>query len=181
MNSPSTWVQRFIHEIPRSNGQVLDLACGSGRHTRLLIEAGFDVVALDRDTTSFPELEKLGAQCQPFDLEKMPLVWPFPADYFAGIIVTNYLHRPLMPWLLHSLADQALLIYETFAKGNEQFGRPRNPDFLLHDNELLQHFIYPTSLNWQQQCLAFEHLHVKNVNQTTQAVVQRICVRRSRR
>lgn len=173
----SLWVQRFLEEIPKSQGSVLDLACGAGRHTRLLLAAGYDVWAVDRDANSLADLEKLGANCLNIDLEQEDFKWPFAAGQFAGIIVTNYLHRPLMPWILSSLADQGVLIYETFATGNEKYGRPRNPDFLLQENELLKHFVCTESVGWRQQCLAFEHTYV---NQITEAIVQRICIRRLR-
>lgn len=176
-SNPSVWVQRFLAEIPKSTGPILDLACGAGRHTRLLLGAGYDVFALDRDVDSLATLEKLGATCFNIDLEQEGFKWPFAAERFAGIIVTNYLHRPLMPWILSSLADQGVLIYETFAIGNEKYGRPRNPDFLLQENELLKHFVCTETVSWRQQCLAFEHTYV---NLTTEAIVQRICIRRLR-
>ncbi|MFZ6817626.1 class I SAM-dependent methyltransferase [Undibacterium sp. Ji22W] len=171
----SIWVQRFLEEIPKSKGPVLDLACGAGRHTRLLLAAGYEVWAVDRDATSLVALEPLGATCFNIDLEQEGFKWPFAAEQFAGIIVTNYLHRPLMPGILQSLADQGVLIYETFATGNEKYGRPRNPDFLLQENELLKHFVCTETEGWHQQCLAFEHTYV---NQIAEAIVQRICVRR---
>jgi SAM-dependent methyltransferase len=174
---PSLWVQRFLEEIPKSKGPVLDLACGAGRHTRLLLAAGYEVWAVDRDTDSLAALEPLGATCFNIDLEQEGFTWPFAAKQFAGIIVTNYLHRPLMPWILSSLADQGILIYETFATGNEKYGRPRNPDFLLQENELLKHFVCTETVGWRQQCLAFEHTYV---NQIAEAIVQRICIRRLR-
>jgi len=177
-NNSSSWVQRFLEEIPQSKDPVLDLACGSGRHTRLLLTAGYDVWAVDRDADSLSELEKIGANCLNIDLEEDGFKWPFASEQFAGIIVTNYLHRPLMPLILSSLADNGVLIYETFAIGNEKYGRPRNPDFLLQENELLTHFVSVESAAWRQQCLAFEHTYV---NQTTEAVVQRICIRRLRK
>lgn len=179
MNSghPSLWVKRFLEEIPRSKGPIFDLACGSGRHTHLLLAAGFEVWAVDRDVDSLAALESLGATCFNIDLEQEGFMWPFEAEQFAGIIVTNYLHRPLLASILSSLADQGVLIYETFATGNEQYGRPRNPDFLLRENELLEHFVCTKTAGWHQQCLAFEHTYV---NQITEAIVQRICIRRLR-
>jgi len=172
---PSIWVQRFLEEIPKSKGPVLDLACGAGRHTRLLLAAGYEVWAVDRDAEALARLEQLGATCFNLDLEQEDFEWPFAAEQFAGIVVTNYLHRQLMPSILPSLADQGVLIYETFAIGNEKYGRPRNPDFLLQENELLEHFVCAKTVGWRQQCLAFEHTYV---NQITEAIVQRICIRR---
>jgi SAM-dependent methyltransferase len=174
---PSLWVQRFLEDIPRSKGPILDLACGSGRHTHLLLAAGYEVWAVDRDVDSLAALELQGVTCFKIDLEQEGFQWPFETEQFAGIIVTNYLHRPLMASILQSLADQGVLIYETFASGNEKYGRPRNPDFLLQENELLKHFVCTKELGWRQQCLAFEHTYV---NQITEAIVQRICIRRLR-
>jgi SAM-dependent methyltransferase len=177
LGHPSPWVRRFLNDIPKSKGPVLDLACGSGRHTDLLLTAGYEVWAVDRDTEALARIEQLGATCFNLDLEKEGFEWPFAAEQFAGIVVTNYLYRPLMPSILATLADQGVLIYETFAIGNEQYGRPRNPDFLLQENELLEHFVCTKTAGWHQQCLAFEHTYV---NQITEAIVQRICIRRSR-
>ena len=70
------------------------------------------------------------------DIENAP--WPLAGERFDAVLVTNYLWRPLWPILLASLADGGVLIYETFALGNERFGKPSNPDFLLHPGELLQ-------------------------------------------
>jgi SAM-dependent methyltransferase len=116
---------------------VLDLAAGSGRHTHLLARAGHSVLAVDRDTTALragtrnPTVEILES-----DLED-GTPWPMDERRFAGIVVTNYLHRPLLPRLVQSLLPGGLLIYETFAIGNERFGRPSNPAFLLAPGELL--------------------------------------------
>lgn len=173
----SLWVQEFLCEIPKAKGPVLDLACGAGRHTRLLLNLGHDVWALDRDVAALAPLEEAGAHCIDIDLECDGFEWPFAAEQFAGIVVTNYLHRPLMPWILHSLMDEGVLIYETFAVGNEKYGRPRNPAFLLKENELLDHFVHESIPGWHQQCIAFQHGYV---NQITEAIVQRICVRRLR-
>jgi SAM-dependent methyltransferase len=174
---PSLWVQRFLEEIPKSKGPILDLACGAGRHTHLLLAAGHEVWAVDREVESLAALEQLGATCFNIDLEQDNFKWPFAAEQFAGIVVTNYLHRPLMSSILPSLVEQGVLIYETFATGNEKYGRPRNPDFLLQENELLTHFVCTRTDGWYQQCLAFEHAYV---NEFTEAIVQRICVRRLR-
>ena len=174
-DNASEWVKKFIVEIPKSIGPVLDLACGSGRHTRLLLDAGYDVWSVDRDNDALASLSDTKANIHLHDLESPDFVWPFSDASFAGIVVTNYLHRPLMPLILASLMDQGILIYETFAVGNEKFGRPRNPDFLLSDNELIQYFVTTQMPGWHQQCLSFEHLYV---NQRSEVIVQRICVRR---
>ena len=130
---PSPWVLRFAPLIPET-GNVLDLACGRGRHSRFLSDAGYRVTAVDRDISGLP----VGASIEAIeaDLENGE-PWPLAGRVFDGIVVTNYLYRPLFPQLIKSLRKGGVLIYETFAVGHEAFGRPRNPDFLLRDRELL--------------------------------------------
>lgn len=117
-------------------GAVLDLAAGGGRHTRYLRSQGFAVTAVDRDLGGLPpagdRLELVAA-----DLEDGS-PWPLPGRAFAGIVVTNYLHRPLFEPIFAALAPGGLLLYETFQRGNERYGRPSNPDFLLEPGELLR-------------------------------------------
>ena len=131
---PSGWVRRFAHLVA-PGGAVLDVAAGGGRHARFFRDRGHDVTAIDRNLDGMAGAE--GVELIQADLEAAP--WPLPDRPFAGIIVTNYLHRPLLPILLGALAPQGgVLIYETFADGQAEFGRPSNPDFLLQPNELLQ-------------------------------------------
>jgi SAM-dependent methyltransferase len=146
-------------------GKVLDLACGTGRHIRFLTDMGADVVAVDRDISLLGDLARLMAvEAIEADLEIGK--WPLPDRVFAGIVVTNYLHRPLFPILLSSLIPGGVLIYETFSQGNEKFGKPSNPDFLLHPGELLK------VVEGQARVLAYEDLIV---NEPKPAAVQRIC------
>lgn len=143
---------------------VLDLACGAGRHVKALRALGFSVVALDRDANalaSFDADEKLVA-----DLETAP--WPLADRRFDGIVVTNYLHRELFPRLSEALEPEGILIYETFALGNEAFGRPSNPRFLLAPGELLE-------LSRGLTVLAYEH---GVVSEPRPACVQRVCAAR---
>ena len=135
--APSVWVNRFLPLI-KPGGLVLDLAAGSGRHVRLLRDRGFAVCAVDRDTTVLSAFAGPGCEVRRIDLETDNR-WQLGNDY-DGIIVTNYLHRPLLPAIARALARGGVLIYETFARGNERFGRPRNPDFLLRPGELLEAF-----------------------------------------
>jgi len=133
----SPWVKRFA-SLVSDNGEVLDLACGGGSNTRHFLGRGHPVTALDRsidgvyDLASNPSVEIVGA-----NLEN-DLPWPLPDRQFAGIVVTKYLYRPLFPMLINALADGGILIYETFGVGNERYGHPRNPDFLLQNHELLE-------------------------------------------
>jgi len=132
-SAPSPWVLRFA-PLVASGGAVLDVAAGGGRHARLFGARGHAVTALDRDTAALvgmPGVTPLAA-----DLEDGS-PWPLADRRFAAMVVANYLHRPLFPWLLARLQPSGLLIYETFAAGNAQFGRPRNPAFLLQPGELL--------------------------------------------
>jgi SAM-dependent methyltransferase len=137
VDQPSSWVRRFAPLVPA--GEVLDLACGSGRHARLFAALGHPVLALDRDPQALAATAGTRIQTMAYDLEVDGASWPFEPGRFAGIVVTNYLHRPLMASLMASLAPDGVLIYETFAIGNETFGKPSNPNFLLRRGELLDH------------------------------------------
>lgn len=134
--SASPWVERFLPLLPPT-GTVLDLAAGRGRHTRLLRRAGHHVVAVDRETSGLDDLRAdVAVEVVRADLEAAP--WPLPRRSFDGIVVTNYLHRPLFPRLLDGLRTGGVLIYETYARGQQRFGRPTNPEFLLRPGELLE-------------------------------------------
>ncbi len=132
----------------RRGGRVLDLAAGSGRHIRLLLERGFAVCAVDRDISALSPLAGANCEVRQIDLET-DAPWPLGAGYDA-IVVTNYLHRPLLPAIAQALAAGGVLIYETFALGNERFGRPHNPDFLLRPGELLDAFATLTVVAFEQ-------------------------------
>ena len=163
--SPSAWVQRWISWI-RPGGAVLDVACGSGRHARLLARLGFEVDAVDRDTGVFADPPD-NVELRQADIESGP--WPYAGRRFDGIVVTNYLHRPLIPVLAGSLEPGGVLIYETFARGNERFGKPSNPAFLLAPGELLE------AARGKLRVIAFEDLVVDDPRP---AAVQRLCARR---
>jgi SAM-dependent methyltransferase len=132
----SPWVARWARLIPQ--GQALDLACGTGRHARLLASLGHAVIALDRDAQALAAAAGEGIATFLHELEAPGATWPFAPGSLAGIVVTNYLHRPLFGQIAAALAPDGVLIYETFARGNEIFGKPSNPDFLLHPGELLE-------------------------------------------
>lgn len=134
-SAPSPWVVRFA-PLVAAGGRVLDLACGAGRHGRLFLDRRHSVTFLDRDLSGMVDLHgHAGAQFVQADIEQGP--WPLVGQQFAGIVVTNYLWRPLFPQIAGALAPQGVLIYETFMQGNERFGKPSNPDFLLRPDELL--------------------------------------------
>ena len=165
-DAPSAWVVRWAaHLAPGSN--VLDVACGNGRHSRLLGERGCRVTAVDRDPASAPALvSEPNVEFVHADLEAD--TWPLGARTFDAIVVTNYLHRPLFSALKKALAPGGLLVYETFAAGNAEFGRPSSPDYLLRPRELLDAF------SADMRVLAFEDGFT---TQPKPAMVQRIAVR----
>jgi len=162
--APSAWVVRWSGLVP-AGGRVLDIACGNGRHARLFAARGHPVAAVDRDLAKLALLAGIpGITTLCADLEARE--WPYPGARFAGIVVANYLYRPLFPHLLAALATGGVLIYETFAAGNERYGRPSNPAFLLKPGELLE------VVRGRLRVIAYEEL---NVSEPRPAVVQRIC------
>jgi SAM-dependent methyltransferase len=133
--APSAWIAGFA-PLVAPKARVLDLAAGHGRHARLFASRGASVLAVDRDAAALATLAGVdGVETRIADLETG--VWPLGDARFDAVVVANYLHRPLFPHLLSALADDGVLLYETFAEGNERFGRPSNPDFLLGVGELL--------------------------------------------
>ena len=168
----SRWVRRFAGLIP-PNSKVLDLACGGGRHARYAASLGHSVLAVDKDVSALSTNPTQNIRCLSFDLELSDSPnhadWPLAPDQFGGIIVTNYLHRPLMPDLFGSMRAGGVLIYETFAQDNGLFGKPSSPDFLLLPGELLR----LASSKPEFQVLAFEDGYVSDPKP---AMVQRICL-----
>jgi SAM-dependent methyltransferase len=160
---PSAWVVRFAGLI-RPGGRALDVACGGGRHARLLASLGHAVEAVDRDAPALAGLADVaGVRTTCSDIEGG--AWPYPGARFDAVVVTNYLHRPLLPVLVSSLAQGGVLLYETFARGNERYGRPSNPEFLLEPGELLR------------ACAALRIVAYEDVRVDVPrpALVQRIC------
>jgi SAM-dependent methyltransferase len=165
LGEPSRWVRRWTHLIA-PGGAVLDVASGAGRHSRWFAAHGHPVTAIDRDAAALatlrdePNIATLAA-----DLENA--AWPLAADAtFAAIVVTNYLHRPLFPQLLRALGAGGVLIYETFAQGNETVGKPSNPAFLLQPGELLD------AVRGQLRVIAFQDGFLA---EPRPAFIQRIC------
>jgi SAM-dependent methyltransferase len=162
--SPSAWVVRWS-ALVRPGAQVLDLACGAGRHARHFAARGATVVAVDRDAAAVAALAAVtGVFTRVADLEGG--AWPFAPASFDAVVVANYLHRPLFGPILAALRPGGVLIYETFMAGNERFGRPSNPDFLLRPGELL------AAVEGRLEVVAFEQGEVATPRP---AVVQRIC------
>ena len=137
---------------------MLDLAAGAGRHVRLLLDHGFSVCAVDRDIAGLLSLAGPRCTVRQIDLETGK-PWPL-GDGYDGIIVTNYLHRPLLTAIGRALAPGGALIYETFALGNERLGRPRNPEFLLYPGELLEAFAMLTVVAFEQGGISVPRLAV---------------------
>jgi SAM-dependent methyltransferase len=137
----SPWVARWSHLV-QPGGRVLDVACGAGRHTLHFLRqkchvAGIDIAqnAIDLIVNQLNIEEQARCRLICADIETGP--WPLPGEQFDAVIVTNYLWRALLPTLAQSLAAGGVLIYETFAQGNETVGKPSRPDFLLKNGELL--------------------------------------------
>jgi SAM-dependent methyltransferase len=137
-----------------AGGRILDVASGGGRHSRLFLDRGCRVLAVDRDVSALARLRKAR---------------PWGEERFDAVVVVNYLHRPLLAHLIDSVAPGGLLLYETFAAGNERFGRPRNPNFLLKPGELLH------AVSGHLRVLAYEDLEVSEPHP---AAVQRIAAQR---
>ena len=141
------------------------MASGGGRHARYLASRGYHVDAVDIDPKSIEALAGIGnITARIADLERAP--WPYCGQCFDGIVVANYLHRPLLPLLVDAVAAGGVLIYETFAAGNERFGRPANPDHLLNHGELLE------VLRGRLRVVAYEEI---TLHKPRPAAVQRIC------
>ena len=132
--APSPWVQRWSALVPQG-ASVLDVACGSGRHLRWFAQRGCRVTGVDRDAAALAPLDELG-ELLVADIEGGP--WPWPGRTFDVVVVTNYLWRPLLSTIVESVAAGGVLLYETFAIGNQTVGKPANPAFLLEPGELLR-------------------------------------------
>lgn len=154
-DTPSAWVVRWAPLVKR--GPVLDVASGSGRHARFFAQRGLEVVAVDRE-----QQEISGVKFVKADLEDGS-PWPFGDRRFGAVVVTNYLHRPLFSALAAAVGEGGILVYETFMVGNERYGKPSNPNFLLRPGELLQAFAGLTVAAFEQ-------------GDTGKAVIQRVCV-----
>lgn len=131
---PSPWVVRWLPPA-RAGASLLDFACGAGRHARLGQTLGYQVEAVDRDELVLADLQRSGVSVRQEDLEHGR--WPWRGERFEVVVCTHYLFRPRLDWLADLLSPGGRLIYETFAIGQERFGRPSNPAFLLRPGELL--------------------------------------------
>lgn len=163
-------MERFAAAV-EPGATVLDVACGSGRHARWFSERGHPVVGVDIDLSGIADLAaRPDVQAVAADLEAGG-PWPLAGRRFGAVVVANYLHRPLLPALVAAVAPGGVLVYETFARGHERFGRPRSPEFLLAPGELLD------AVRGQLRVLAYEDLEVETPRR---AAIQRVCARRPR-
>lgn len=145
---------------------MLDVACGSGRHLHAAASAGFHVTGVDRELS---RISRVGAQIELIEADlETDNRWPLSGRRFDGVIVTNYLHRPLLPEIITSVASDGILIYETFAVGQQAFGRPRRPEFLLQPGELLE------AVQGTLMPMAYEHLRFPGSQGHPDRLVQRI-------
>jgi SAM-dependent methyltransferase len=140
----SPWVARWSHLVPQdvAGGRVLDVACGAGRHVLYFLKQNRPLVGVDIARTAIEIIanqldEEEKKRCQLIEADIENGAWPLAGEQFAGVVVTNYLWRPLLATLLQSVAEGGVLIYETFCAGNETVGKPSRPDFLLQPGELL--------------------------------------------
>lgn len=161
----SSWVTRFAHLAP-DDLPVLDVACGSGRHTRFFLKRGHDVTGVDINLSDLKMVEDADRLTLiERDLED-GMVWQFGTQVYGAVIVTNYLHRPILASLVASVAPGGVLIYETFAQGHEAYGKPTSPDYLLRPGELID------MVRGKLQIVAYEHGYT---NRPRRAIMQRIC------
>lgn len=159
------WVVQWAGLIPAA-AAILDVAAGKGRHALFFAERGHRVTAIDRDIASLPVRDDV--EIVPADLETGS-AWPLPDRAFGGVVVTNYLHRPLFPPLFDALEPGGVLLYETFMAGNERFGHPNRPEFLLQDGELLD------LVRGRFSVTAYE---ARMISEPKMAMVQRIAARK---
>lgn len=164
IENASPWVRRFASHIPKM-GTVLDLACGGGRHSFLLAQLGYSVLAVDQDIREVEKSTHSLICAKALNLEQE--IWPLDDGKFSGIVVTNYLYRPHLDRLPEMLEPNGVLIYETFAQGNEQFGKPSNPNFLLKKGELLE-----LARRHDLKVIAYEDIYQA---EPKPAMVQRLC------
>lgn len=162
----SAWVERWLAPV-QSNETLLDWACGSGRNSQLALTRGYRVTALDRNADSLARLSA-AIERQQIDLEQAP--WP-PLKSFDVVLVCNYLYRQRLDLLAGLVKPGGLLLYETFAAGNERFGKPSNPEYLLKRGELID-----LARRQQMNILAYEDIEVVTPKP---ACIQRIAARRN--
>ena len=162
----SSWITTWAGLVTAGT-TVLDVAAGKGRHAHFFAERGHPVTAIDRDVSALATSDNVEVIAA--DLEDGS-PWPLPGRTFGAVVVTNYLHRPLFPHLFAALQPDGVLLYETFMVGNERFGKPSRPEFLLKDGELLE------LARGRFSVIAYE---ARLISEPKMAMVQRIAARMS--
>ena len=157
----SSWIATWAGLVP-PGATVLDIAAGKGRHTRFFAGRGHRVTAVDRDVSGLAAADTI--EIIAADLEDGS-PWPLAGRKFGAVVVTNYLHRALFPILFDALQPGGILLYETFMAGNERFGKPSRPEFLLNDGELLE------LVRGRFSVIAYE---ARMISEPKMAMVQRI-------
>jgi SAM-dependent methyltransferase len=157
----SSWIATWAGLVP-PGATVLDIAAGKGRHTRYFAGRGHHVTAVDRDASGLGVADNI--ELIEADLEDGS-PWPLAGRKFGAVVVTNYLHRALFPMLFDALQPGGILLYETFMAGNERFGKPSRPEFLLNDGELLE------LVRGRFSVIAYE---ARMISEPKMAMVQRI-------
>jgi rhodanese-related sulfurtransferase len=140
VSGPSSWLLECADLLPARRGRALDVACGRGRHALLLAGAGFEVHGVDRDDAALASLDATARRLGlPVTVERLDLETGEPQlgqAAYALVTVFHYLHRPLLPAIVDSMAPEALLLYETFTVDQAVVGHPKSPAFLLEHGEL---------------------------------------------
>ena len=154
MNKISNWVKYCLEKLPCENGQVLDLACGKGRHSIYLSNLGYNVLSVDIDEHKLNCFNGKLIKKKVIDVENINN-WPLEKKNFNVIIVTNFLNRKIFPSIIKSIKKGGYLIYETFSEGHQKIGRPTNPKYILKPRELLR-------LSNKMQLVAYENIYVNN-------------------
>ena len=163
---PSAWVKHWSHLV-KPQGTVLDVACGYGRHSYYFHQLNHPVTLIDRAQAAIESIAIDAHVCEKLVTDIENEKWPLTDRQFDAVVVTNYLWRPLMPTLLASLASGGVLIYETFAAGNETVGKPSRQDFLLQPGELL-------AVCRGLRVVAFEDGFINGTGEQSSRFVQRI-------
>jgi tellurite methyltransferase len=140
ISTSSKLLQRALPLLLKGSN-ILDLACGTGRNGCYLASLGHKVTYLDRSSDALNAIKHhvIDGEYVCVDLETQP-PYQLPKSTFDVVVVVRYLHRPLMNNIIEAIKPGGLIVYETFTHQQATIGRPKNPDFLLNEGELAQHF-----------------------------------------
>jgi len=165
---------------------VLDLACGNGRNGLFLIKNDINVSFSDINDESLKQINKTLrsvsvdkqalAQYWQIDFEQANIT-PLQDKTFAAIMVFRYLHRPLFEQIKAAIKPGGMIFYETFTKQQAQYGRPKNPDFLLKPDELLEQFSHWKILHRFEGVVNVSANDVSAHSNTKQAIAQIVAIK----